>query len=127
MPRANQAAASFSCGLDSGVGIGVLVTTFSRAAKIHHKLSRDRLQQLALVAERHAMLVSGRSAGLEQRISHARRLLLHGFERLPDHRRPYPHGAQVANFLDFQQVGKGVGDRGTQSTPRAPSWPTGAA
>src|SRR5271170_508113 len=33
MPRANQTAASSSCGLESGVGIGVLVTTFSRVAK----------------------------------------------------------------------------------------------
>ena len=91
---------------------------FFPSRKVHHELSRDRLQQPALMTERHAMLVGGGNSGIEQRISHARRLLLHGFERLPNHRRPHPHGAQVANFLDLQQVGKRVGGRGSNQ-PRA--------
>jgi hypothetical protein len=76
--------------------------------EVHHKLSGDRFQQFALMTKRYPMLVGGRSARFQQRISHARGLLLHGLERLPDHRRAHPHRAQVADFLDLQQVGERI-------------------
>jgi len=50
--------------------------------KIHEELTRDRLQQPALMAERHAMLCSRPRSGFEQRLLHARGLLAHGIERL---------------------------------------------
>ena len=59
--------------------------------------------------ERNAMFVRGRSSRFEQRIFHARSLLAHGVERLADHRRAHAHRAQVANFLDFEQIGKRIG------------------
>ena len=37
-----------------------------------------------------------------------------------DHRRPHPHGAKVANFLDFQQVGKRIGRRGSNQARALP-------
>ena len=52
---------------------------FSRR-EIHHKLSGDGFQQFALVTKGYAMLVCGRSARFQQRVSHARGLLLHGLE-----------------------------------------------
>ena len=44
----------------------------------------------------------------KQRIFHSRSLLLHGIERPPNNRRPDFAGTQVANFLDLQQVKKGI-------------------
>ena len=46
----------------------------------------------------------GERPRLEQRIFHARNLLQHGFERLPYHRGTHLAGAQVAHFLDLQEL-----------------------
>jgi len=53
-------------------------------------------------------MAGAKSAGLEQWILHPGRLLLHGLERLPDHRGPHFVSAQVAYFLDLQEVKKGI-------------------
>src|SRR6516164_4113174 len=49
--------------------------------------------------------VSGRkSSGFEERIFHARHLLLHGLQGLPDHGRTDLFRAQVTDFLDLQKI-----------------------
>ena len=48
---------------------------------------------------------------LEQRIFHARDLLLHGFERLTNDSGTHLLGAQIAHLLDLQQIKKRVAFR----------------
>ncbi len=52
---------------------------------------------------------SRESASFEQGIRHSRNLLLHGLERLANNGRAHFAGAQVADFLDLQQIEKGIG------------------
>ncbi len=52
----------------------------------------------------HAMAPSSKRAGFEQRIFHPGGLLLHGHHRLLNFDRTHPLGAQVAHFLDLQEV-----------------------
>ena len=51
---------------------------------------------------------AGERACFEQRILHARHLLQHGIERLANHRRAYFFRAQVAYFLDLQEIEKRI-------------------
>ena len=66
------------------------------------------------------MLGGGGSARFDQRISHAGSLLLHGFERLANHGGTHAHGTEVADFLDLQQVGEGIGRRGDDNARTLP-------
>jgi hypothetical protein len=75
--------------------------------EIEHELAGDRFDQSALVAESNAM-PGAENARLDQWILHSRSLLLHGIERPPDYRRAHFMSAQVANFLDLQEVKKGI-------------------
>ena len=71
------------------------------AGEIEHELARDGFHQPPLMPEGNTppALVCAR---LEQRIFHAGNLLLHRFQRLPDHRRAHLLRAQVSHFLDLQ-------------------------
>src|SRR5208337_2449307 len=93
---------------------------FFPSGEVHHELSGNGLQQLALVTEGNAMLAGGGSTGLDERISHAGSLLLHGFKRFPDHRWPHSHGTQVADLLDRQQIGERIGGGGSDQTRTLP-------
>jgi hypothetical protein len=59
------------------------------------------------VAESNAM-PGAEDARLDQRILHSCSLFLHGIKRPPDYRGAHLVSAQVANFLDLQEVKKGV-------------------
>ena len=89
-------------------------------SKIKHELTRDRFKHLALMTERNPASGIERSR-LEQRILHPRRLLLHGRQRFPDHRRAHLARAQVAHFLDLQEVEKGIDFRGGDQSSFFPS------
>jgi len=98
---------------------------FLASGEIHYKLSGDGLEEFALVTEGDAvMLGGGGSSGLDQRVTHAGGLLLHGFERLADYGRANPHGAEVANFFDLEQIGERVGRTGRDEscTLQLASW-----
>jgi hypothetical protein len=106
IPRANKSATSVTT--SSGplrCGLANDFTLFGR--EIEHELSGDGFQQPPLVPEGNAMsaLIG---AGFEQRILHARNLLLHGFERLPDHGGANALGAQVAHFFDLHEIEKRI-------------------
>jgi len=75
--------------------------------KIEHELAGDRFDQPALVAESNAM-PGAEDARLDQRILHSCSLFLHRIKRPPDYRRAHFMSAQVANFLDLQEVKKGI-------------------
>ena len=61
-------------------------------------------------------VTGGKRSRFEQRILHSRYLLLHGFERLTDHRGTHFAGTQVTHFLDLQEIEKRIGlGRGYQS------------
>jgi hypothetical protein len=76
-------------------------------SEIEHKLSGDRLQHLAFMTEGYPM-PGGKGPGLEQRIFHARRLLLHGLQRLPDDGRAHLAGAQVPHLFHLQEIEEGI-------------------
>jgi hypothetical protein len=80
---------------------------FVSSGKVEHELAGNGLDQFTFVTESNAV-PSAEGAGLEQRIFHSRSLLLHGLERLADHRGAHFGGAQVSNFFDLQQVKKGI-------------------
>src|SRR5437867_797707 len=92
----------------SGLRLG-LDDHWSRRASLHaltcgeikHELPSDRLHNFALMSKRDAMSGNER-ARFEQRILHSGHLLLHGFERLPNHSGTYLARAQVANLFDLQ-------------------------
>ena len=68
------------------------------------------------MAERDAAVSRAVGASFEQGIFHARHLLLHGFERLTNDPGSYSPCAQVANFLNLQEIEKGIAlSRGHQS------------
>src|SRR5215469_4033706 len=75
--------------------------------EIEEELTGNWLEQPALMPEGDAV-PGGCGAGLQQRILHTRHLLLHGFQRLPDDRGPDLLRAQVADFLDLQEVEKRI-------------------
>jgi hypothetical protein len=79
--------------------------------KIEHELAGDRLEQMSLMTESHAVACR-KGARLKQGILHAGDLFLHGLKRLPYHGRPYFAGTQIANFLDLQKIKKGILLRG---------------
>src|SRR5882672_6444438 len=80
----------------------------SRAGReIEQELPGDGFDDSTLMAEGNPVTRRERSR-LKQRILHSRHLLLHGFERLPDHRRTHFAGAQVAHFLDLQKLEKRI-------------------
>ena len=65
---------------------------------------------LPFVTEGDAMFRSGPRAPASSRgFSTPDGLLAHGIERLANDCRTHAHGAQVADFLDFQEIGKGIG------------------
>src|SRR5581483_7153954 len=76
--------------------------------EVEHELARDGLQHLAFMAKRNAMPLGGKGSRFEQRIFHSRHLLLHGFQRLPDHRRAHFPCAQVPNLLYLEKVKKRI-------------------
>src|SRR3984957_9146468 len=80
---------------------------FIPGREIEHELSGNRLKQPACMAESHPM-PGAKRARLKQWILHSRSLLLHGIERAANDRRFDFAGAQVTNFLDLQQVEKGI-------------------
>src|ERR1019366_5378581 len=75
--------------------------------EVEHELSSDGLKQPAAVPECHAVpaLIGAR---FQQRILHSRHLLQHGVKRLRDYRRTHSLAAQVADFLDLQEIEKGI-------------------
>ena len=114
MPRAKSSATSVGAG-SALLEIGVLLTTRWSGRKIEHELPGDGLDHPALMAEGDSV-AGGERSGFEQGILHPRNLLLHGFERLPDHRRTHLAGAQVTHFLDLQEIEKRIAlGRGYQS------------
>ncbi len=54
------------------------------------------------------MMACRKCSRFEQRILHTSYLLLHGFERLTDYRRAHFSRAQIAYFLNLQQIKKGI-------------------
>jgi len=72
-------------------------------------LPGDRFQQLALVPEGDPVFPRGLSSRLKEGLFKSGGLLPHGVQRLPNHRWAYAHGAKIADFLNFEQIGKRVG------------------
>ena len=78
----------------------------------------DGLQELAVMPESHSVMTGAESAGLEQRILHARGLLLHRRQRLANLHRTHMAGAQVAYFFHLKKVEKSVAlCRSEQASP----------
>ena len=63
------------------------------------------------MAKRDAMLPRVGRARFQQRILNPGSLLAHGFKRFTDDCRTHAHRAQIADFLDFQQVRERIGRR----------------
>jgi len=86
---------------------------FFARSEVHYKLPGDGLEQAPFMTESNSMMFGGGgSSGFDQRVTHAGSLLLHGLERFADDGRAHAHGAEVADFLDFQQVGKRISGAG---------------
>ena len=79
---------------------------FLSLGEIHEELAGNWLEQNAVVTEGDSVFLRGPSARFEQGLFHARRLLAHRIQRFADHRRAHIHGAEIANFFDFEQIGK---------------------
>jgi hypothetical protein len=75
--------------------------------EIEHDLSGNGFEQLAVMTEGNS-LSRGERSRFDQRICHARSLLLHGSERFSNHCRPHFVGTKVTNLLDLQEVKKGI-------------------
>src|SRR5256712_9044927 len=85
-------------------------TCYSRArgGKVEHERAGNGLNQLALMAKSDPMMACRKSSRLEQRVFHTGYLFLHGLERLTNHRRTHFSRAQIAYFLNLQQIKKGI-------------------
>ncbi len=88
-----------------GVDLGRLQN--SAVSKVHYKLPGQGFHRSAAVAIDDPRSPRKR-AGLQQRILHARNLLLHGAQGIANHGRTHLFSAQVAQFLDLQEIKKGI-------------------
>src|SRR6266567_1503695 len=87
---------------------------FFIAGKIQHELAGNRLEQPAIMTKCNPMPPGHEGACLQQRIFHARGLLLHRGHGLPYLNWSHVARAQVTDFFNLQEIKKGIAIRGRE-------------
>ena len=89
--------------------------------KVEYELTSDRFQKLSVMTESHPMMTGAECAGFEQRVLHARGLLLHSCQRLANLHWTHMTGTQIADFFHLQEIEKSVALRRREQASPFPS------